>query len=286
MTFIHGYLLGRSAARRRAGAAASHHAAETPTRSVPRVSVSAPAASHQPPQNTFAAFAVVAVAHGCDRGVVPGAGSAARRRRARRALFSNERPVAAVLSSTPAPAWNTAPPAVRAWKKPSSAPANCSTRWTPAVACPPRQRRRCRRRRSGMDVARVCADAHRGPAHPSGQAALNRQLDRAVRLLEKVGESEDPPPRFLYLFSDRTRAGWMPQPVHGRCRRASAPCLSMSVRKSRRIWPSRRWRSCRPLSRPVIAFGFRRPSAPPGPTSTRNCFANSTAKRNRIVRHG
>lgn len=39
-------------------------------------------------------------------------------------------------------------------------------------------------------------------------AALNRQMDRAVRLLEKVGESEDPPPRFLYLFSDRTRASW------------------------------------------------------------------------------
>jgi hypothetical protein len=39
-------------------------------------------------------------------------------------------------------------------------------------------------------------------------AALNRQIDRAVRLLEKVGESEEPPPRFLYLFSDRTRASW------------------------------------------------------------------------------
>jgi hypothetical protein len=39
-------------------------------------------------------------------------------------------------------------------------------------------------------------------------AALNRQIDRAVRLLEKVGESEEPPPRFLYLFSDRTRACW------------------------------------------------------------------------------
>jgi hypothetical protein len=41
-------------------------------------------------------------------------------------------------------------------------------------------------------------------------AALNRQMDRAVRLLEKVGEGEDPPPRFLYLFSDRTRASWDP----------------------------------------------------------------------------
>jgi len=39
-------------------------------------------------------------------------------------------------------------------------------------------------------------------------AALNRQIDRAVRLLEKVGEGDDPPPRFLYLFSDRTRACW------------------------------------------------------------------------------
>jgi hypothetical protein len=39
-------------------------------------------------------------------------------------------------------------------------------------------------------------------------AALNRQIDRAVRLLEKAGEGEDPPPRFLYVFSDRTRACW------------------------------------------------------------------------------
>ncbi|HEY7313816.1 MAG TPA: BatA domain-containing protein [Gemmataceae bacterium] len=39
-------------------------------------------------------------------------------------------------------------------------------------------------------------------------APLNRQIDRAVRLLEKVGEGEEPPPRFLYLFSDRTRASW------------------------------------------------------------------------------
>jgi hypothetical protein len=39
-------------------------------------------------------------------------------------------------------------------------------------------------------------------------AALNRQIDRAVRLVEKVGESEEQPPRFLYLFSDRTRASW------------------------------------------------------------------------------
>ncbi len=39
-------------------------------------------------------------------------------------------------------------------------------------------------------------------------AVLNRQLDRAVRMLEKVGEGDDPPPRFLYVFSDRTRACW------------------------------------------------------------------------------
>ena len=39
-------------------------------------------------------------------------------------------------------------------------------------------------------------------------APLNRQIDRAVRLLDKVGEGDDPPPPFLYLFSDRTRACW------------------------------------------------------------------------------
>jgi hypothetical protein len=39
-------------------------------------------------------------------------------------------------------------------------------------------------------------------------APLNRQIERAVRLLEKVGEGDDPPPRFLYVFSDRTRASW------------------------------------------------------------------------------
>jgi hypothetical protein len=38
--------------------------------------------------------------------------------------------------------------------------------------------------------------------------ALNRHFDRAVRLLEKAGEGEDPPPRFLYVFSDRTRGCW------------------------------------------------------------------------------
>jgi hypothetical protein len=39
-------------------------------------------------------------------------------------------------------------------------------------------------------------------------AALNRQVERAMRFLEKAGEGEDPPPRFLYLFSDRARACW------------------------------------------------------------------------------
>jgi hypothetical protein len=41
--------------------------------------------------------------------------------------------------------------------------------------------------------------------------ALNRQIDRAVRLLDKVGASDDPPPRFVYLFSDRARASWDPR---------------------------------------------------------------------------
>lgn len=44
-----------------------------------------------------------------------------------------------------------------------------------------------------------------------GNGALNRQIDRAVRLLDKVGAGEDPPPRFIYLFSDRTRACWDPR---------------------------------------------------------------------------
>ncbi|HTU18484.1 MAG TPA: VWA domain-containing protein [Gemmataceae bacterium] len=46
--------------------------------------------------------------------------------------------------------------------------------------------------------------------HPAN-AAVNRQLDRAVRMLEKVGEGEDPTPRFLYVFSDRARASWDPR---------------------------------------------------------------------------
>jgi hypothetical protein len=39
-------------------------------------------------------------------------------------------------------------------------------------------------------------------------APLNRQIDRAVRLLKTVEEGEDAPPRFLYVFSDRTRGCW------------------------------------------------------------------------------
>lgn len=42
-------------------------------------------------------------------------------------------------------------------------------------------------------------------------AAVNRHLDQAVRLLEKLGEGEDAPPRFVYLFSDRARASWDPR---------------------------------------------------------------------------
>jgi hypothetical protein len=37
---------------------------------------------------------------------------------------------------------------------------------------------------------------------------LNRQIDRAIRLLQTVEEGEDAPPRFLYIFSDRTRGSW------------------------------------------------------------------------------
>jgi hypothetical protein len=42
---------------------------------------------------------------------------------------------------------------------------------------------------------------------PTG-AALNRPIERALRLLEKSAQSEEPPPRFLYVFSDRTRSCW------------------------------------------------------------------------------
>jgi hypothetical protein len=39
-------------------------------------------------------------------------------------------------------------------------------------------------------------------------APVNRQIERAYRLLEKVGEGSEAPPRFLFVFSDRTRASW------------------------------------------------------------------------------
>jgi hypothetical protein len=51
----------------------------------------------------------------------------------------------------------------------------------------------------------------RGATNGCRRGWLNRQLDRAVRLLEKVGTGEDPPPRFVYLFSDRARACWDPR---------------------------------------------------------------------------
>jgi hypothetical protein len=37
---------------------------------------------------------------------------------------------------------------------------------------------------------------------------LNPHIDRGLRMLARAGEGEDPPPRFLYVFSDRTRASW------------------------------------------------------------------------------
>jgi hypothetical protein len=44
----------------------------------------------------------------------------------------------------------------------------------------------------------------------AANAPLNRAISRAVRLLAQAGEGENAPPRFLYLFSDRTRACWDP----------------------------------------------------------------------------
>jgi hypothetical protein len=38
--------------------------------------------------------------------------------------------------------------------------------------------------------------------------SLNRQLDTAFRMLAAPGEGEEVPPRFVYVFSDRTRACW------------------------------------------------------------------------------
>ena len=42
---------------------------------------------------------------------------------------------------------------------------------------------------------------------PSG-APVNRQIERAYRLLQKVGDGPEAPPRFLFIFSDRTRESW------------------------------------------------------------------------------
>lgn len=39
-------------------------------------------------------------------------------------------------------------------------------------------------------------------------APVNRQIERAYRLLQKRGDSPDAPPRFLFIFSDRTRESW------------------------------------------------------------------------------
>jgi hypothetical protein len=42
----------------------------------------------------------------------------------------------------------------------------------------------------------------------SANAALNRQVIQAFRLLEQVDQKKDSRPRFVYIFSDRTRACW------------------------------------------------------------------------------
>jgi hypothetical protein len=41
-----------------------------------------------------------------------------------------------------------------------------------------------------------------------GNWPLNRQLEHACDLLAKLGQNADAPPRFLYVFSDRTTASW------------------------------------------------------------------------------
>jgi hypothetical protein len=52
-------------------------------------------------------------------------------------------------------------------------------------------------------------------------APVNRQIERAYRLLQKVGDGDDAPPRFLFVFSDRTHESWdytaakKMQPVEG-----------------------------------------------------------------------
>jgi hypothetical protein len=42
----------------------------------------------------------------------------------------------------------------------------------------------------------------------SANAPVNRQIERAYRLLQMRGEGPDAPPRFLFVFSDRTRESW------------------------------------------------------------------------------
>jgi hypothetical protein len=53
----------------------------------------------------------------------------------------------------------------------------------------------------------------------AANAPVNRQVERATRLLLGLGEGENVPPRFLFIFSDRTRESWdttrKMQPVEG-----------------------------------------------------------------------
>ena len=53
----------------------------------------------------------------------------------------------------------------------------------------------------------------------AANAPVNRQVERATRLLLSLGEGENVPPRFLFIFSDRTRESWdlakKLQPVEG-----------------------------------------------------------------------
>src|SRR5262245_5423109 len=44
---------------------------------------------------------------------------------------------------------------------------------------------------------------------------VNRAIARAAGLLAALGEGEEVPPRFLYVFSDRTRASWDPSTAPG-----------------------------------------------------------------------
>jgi hypothetical protein len=58
---------------------------------------------------------------------------------------------------------------------------------------------------------------------------LQPVLDRAFRLLQKAGEAADAPPRFLYVFSDRTRACWEPARAGAAKRPDGAPCVFVDV---------------------------------------------------------